>query len=115
MKINILSGSYKIIKSGSIIADEWASDIKFQLCPNAIISMTICLHFEEREGHERSLNVQSNTNTITFVCVNFGDTVGTSHPIEIGKISGKRIYFNFRNYEEKRVMRKIEYTFYEEV
>ena len=97
MKINILSGSYKVIKSGSIIADEWASDIKFQLCPNAIISMTICLHFEEREGHERSLNVQSNTN------------------IEIGKISGKRIYFNFRNYEEKRVMRKIEYTFYEEV
>lgn len=49
MKINILSGSYKVIKSGSIIADEWASDIKFQLCPNAIISMTICLHFEERE------------------------------------------------------------------
>lgn len=46
MKINILSGSYKVIKSGSIIADEWASDIKFQLCPNAIISMTICLHFE---------------------------------------------------------------------
>lgn len=114
MKITVSSGKYDVIENGSVIADAWESDIEFHLYVNPLGYITLILHFEEQKDSERKIEFEAKENKIKFTCINFEDTVGTSRPLELGVISGKKVYFNFRNYEEKKVMRKIEYTFYEE-
>lgn len=112
MNVTVSSGKFDVISSGLVIADNWESDIEFHININKLIKLHVKLRFIEEEGAERDFRIESEEAALVFKCVNFGDTVGTSYPLEIASFSGKKIYFNFRNYEEKKVMRKIEYTFY---
>lgn len=112
MKVTVSSGEYDVISSGCVVADSWESDIQFHIQLEDSLTIEIVLHFEYLENKEREFSVESTENSLIFKCVNFSDTVGTSQPIELGVFFGKTIFFGFRNYEEKHVMRKIEYAFY---
>lgn len=111
MEVKVSSGKYNVISSGLVLADAWDSDIEFhvQIIKGTILN--IKLKFEEKEGRNRDLEIESEKNALVFKCINFSDSSGTAFPIEIGTFIGKRLFFNFRNYGEKNVMRKVEYTF----
>ncbi len=112
MNVTVSSGKYDVISSGCVIADAWESDIQFHIHLNALTILEVELRFEYEEGKDRNFTVESTGKSLLFRCVNFSDTVGTSHPLEIGEFLGKKIFLSFRNYEEKNVMRKIDYAFY---
>ena len=112
MTISISSGKYDVIENGIVIADSWNSEIEFHVDANAILKFDIILKFIETSDGKQNFTKEVKDNKITFECVNFGNSTGTAYPLEIATIVGKKMYLNFRNYGEKDVMRKIEYTFY---
>lgn len=114
MNITVSSGKYDVIQSGLVIADSWNSDIEFHLQLSKITVLNVTLRFVEQEGADKNFEVLAESNALVFKCTNFMDSTGTSYPIELATIKGKKVFLNFRNYGEKNVMRKIEYAFYSE-
>lgn len=114
MKISVSSGKYDVIGSGLVIADSWNSNIEFHLHISNLLIFNIILVFLEKEKEKRKLEIETGNNTVTFNCINFEDTSGTAYPLEIATVKGKKIFLSFRNYGEKDIMRKIEYTFFVE-
>lgn len=112
MNVTISSGKYNVISSGCVVADSWESDIYFHVQINTSLTLEIVLHFEEIEGKGRDFTVEAKEKALYFKCINFSDTVGTASPLELGEFLGTTLFFYFRNYEEKGVMRKIDYAFY---
>ena len=114
MKITASSGNYQKIDSGLIIADKWDSDIIFHITDEKDFNYDVILKFKEDESgkQEFSRTIEKSKNTTIFECVNFRDTTGTKRPIQVVALEEKKVYITFRNYGEKNVMRKVEYTFY---
>lgn len=114
VQVSVSSGKYDVVSSGMIIADSWDSDIEFHLKVMKLLPLNVKLKFEENPEFEKIFKVESEENAIVFRCINFKDSTGTAYPIELATVKGKKILFYFRNYGEKNVIRKIEYTFYVE-
>lgn len=114
MEVSASSGKYSVISSGLVLADDWDSDIGFHVQITKEMVLNIKLKFEEKEGAGRDLEIEAGKDELIFKCINFSDSSGTAFPIEIGTFLGEKLFFNFRNYGEKNVMRKVEYTFFTE-
>jgi hypothetical protein len=111
-----------IISSGVVLAFKENSDVVFDFTEDGL-KLKLRLTFKRNDDLKQTILVltdNKNPEYIEFQCTNFSDIgTGTSQPIELGNIGGKKIYLNFWSYLDgdlngKARTRKIEYTVYQE-
>lgn len=109
----VRSGKYKIIETGSVIPFDGDTDVEFLITTTLDFTFTLKLVFEEN-GKERDIEkaVDEKENVISFRCLNFGAGAGTTEPLELATVSGKRVLLHFwtQRMTEKKNIRRIDYT-----
>lgn len=120
-KTNIYSGSYELIESNSILYFENDSPLEIEETVNSSFKLLIrFIHEKDDSGkHNLQFKVNTETNVIEYKCINFNNPLGTgtSKPIEICTIGGKKVYIHFWIYMlgGKNVFsRKMDYSLWKE-
>ena len=120
-KTNIYLGNYELIDSRSVILFD--SEIPIQIEEVFNSKFKIILRFISQKDdagiHNIQVNVDIQNNIIEYKCMNFDNPLGTgtNKPIEIGTISGKKVYVHFWLYAlggDNGVSRKLEYSVWKE-
>ena len=118
MNINVTSGGYEVVDTGSVVAFEEESDISFHFFGDNSFQFDLKITFRTDDTGKQTINRTVQGNDIEFTCTNFNDSgTGTSVPIELATFQGKKIYIRFWSYllgdiPNQKKTRKIEYTFY---
>lgn len=111
--MEIYSGNYKVIDSGSVITFDSNSGIDMILKIGVAFSVKLKFSFEENGG-ERSFDkiVDEKSNTISIRCINFDAGAGTVEPIRIAAVGGKSVYLHFwvEKLSANNYIRKLEYA-----
>lgn len=117
LEITKSSQKYDVLESGSLITYSNNADITFNLAFDDTFAFGLVLEFGSDGEKEHKLLKKVDQNTITLVCTNFDNPLGTGtiQPIELATYGGKKIYLNFWvNALANNSLKKISYTFYRE-
>lgn len=119
-KSNIYAGEYELIDSNSILYIDSELPIELEMVFTSTLKITIRFINIKNETGEKKLQVDVDTeeNIIEYKCINFDNHLGTgtSKPIEIGTVGGKKLFIHFWIYVmgNNSVTRKMEYSIWKE-
>lgn len=116
MQINLSSGNYNIVSSGQVFLFG-EEDLKIDVIANENFNFSIVLNFTKDVSEETTIEIEGEGNTISLKCVNFSDLgTGSSKPINIATIQGKKLFFMFWSYfegmPEQGQARSVKYTLF---
>lgn len=120
MKVTLYTSTYKIIDHGIVFLFKEDGDLTFEIDTGNFFSFKLILTFISKENEPQIINRTIKSNVITMECINFlSSGTGTSIPIELATIHGKRIYISFWTYLEgdvsgKDKSRSVKYTIFSE-
>ena len=95
MKIKF--GKYEVLDSGTIVGvKEEPLDFIIEEKTNFIVRLVFVDDKKVKDHHRKAQLFGDNGVEITFT--NYNNSLGTGNaiPLEIGRLQGKRLYFNFR-------------------
>ncbi len=113
--MEIFSGKYKVLNSGSVFTFDEGSNIEMVIKPSATFSFRLILEFVENGGERDFVrSVDEKKGIIKIECINFGLGAGTVEPLEIGMAGGRKIYLHLwiECVSANRNVRKVEYTIF---
>lgn len=113
--MELYSGNYKVIDSGTIILYDEKSNVKFLVKPSVKFSFELIIEFEENGGERNLLKkADENPNIITLKCINFGEGAGTIEPIELAVVGGKRVSLHLwvKKIADTKYIREMTFTIY---
>ena len=117
MNIKRLSSNYRILDSGSVMTFDSTAELTFDIKMDDSFSFTLIFRFESTDDGKQKLKNSVDGSVITLSCINWNNSLGTgtTHPIELAKFNGKKIYVNFWVYAlASNSLHNIMYTFYSE-
>ncbi len=115
MKIKMQTQGYEILEAKTVLLLDEGADFTLEFI-EGVIHFKVALFFENDESGKTLIFPLIQENTLKLRCTNFSDLgSGTTVPIEIATIKGKKLYIHFWSYLEgqisgKKRVRKIEYT-----
>lgn len=113
--VKTYSGNYQVFASGLFFSFSEHDDFRLEItAPNGFnFSMYIKI---VDDGGERNLEKNVNGNNMYFTCLNFGMGAGTSKPIEIATVGGKKMYIHFwlEAIDSSQQVHSLKYTIYTE-
>lgn len=119
MKVSLQSLNYDIIDHGIVFLFDENSDLTFNIDAENGFNFKLILKFVNNiVSSKQVINRSVINNEIILECVNFSSSgTGTSIPLEIAKISGKRVYLIFWVYLEGDVIgqkksKSVKYTLF---
>lgn len=115
LEITKSSQKYDVLESGSLITYSNNADVTFNLTFDDTFAFGLVLEFGSDGEKEHKLFKKVDQNTITLVCTNFDNPLGTGtiQPIELATYGNKKVYLNFWvNALANNSLKKISYTFY---
>ena len=118
MVIKKRSSDYNIIDSGIMFSFESNGNFIFEIETEDKITLQIVIEFSTDDSGKQFIDINSYENTFKMTCINFlSSGTGTTAPLEIGSIKGKKIYITFWAYLEGNVegavkSRSIKYTLF---
>lgn len=120
MKINIYTSNYEVIDHGTVFLFDENSDLTFDIDTGKEFSFQLTIKFINDDNGKQIINrtINLENKVITMECLNFlSSGTGTSKPIEIATVKGKKIYLSFwmyleGDYEGKDKTRSLKYTFF---
>lgn len=118
MDVRKRSSNYDIIDSGIMFSFNINDGFVFEIDNGNNGILTISIDFFEDESNKQYINVDGTNGIFKMMCFNFlSSGTGTTTPVEIGKVNGKKVYLHFWVYLEGDVenvekTRSIKYTFY---
>lgn len=112
MKIKLSTNGYQIINSGLAFLYDNESELTMNIDTEKNFSFTLVLKFKTTENKEQSIEKNINENTITLICNNFENPLGTGtvKPISLATLDNKDLLLHFWSYTQD-AMRKVEYSF----
>ena len=118
---NIYSGSYELINSKSVLYFESDAPLEIEEIFDSSFKLTIRIINDKDDSgtHNLQFKVNPATNVIEYRCINFDNPLGTgtSKPIEICTVDGKKVYIHFWIYSmggANGITRKIDYSLWKE-
>lgn len=115
--MNIYSGDYRVIESGSVIPFNGNYTTEFQLQLQTDFMIRLQISFEENGG-ERDIikKVDEDEMIVEYKCVNFGSGAGTIEPLDLATVEGKKVYIHLwaQRLSSKNNTRRIDYTIFSE-
>lgn len=118
MNIIKVTNNCKVLDSGTVQTFDEKSSMKLQLEFNESFKMEICLDFKTTESKSHNLETKIEGNKISFICSNFNNSLGTGTtiPLSIAVVNGKKVFFSFWVYSVgEHASRKIDYCIYQEI
>lgn len=119
MRISLNSSNYNIIDYGTVFLFDENSDLTFEIDTENNFIFRLILKFTYNPlNSQQIINKTVANGEILFECVNFlSSGTGTSVPLEIATIQGKRMYILFWTYIEGDVVgqkksRSVKYTLF---
>ena len=111
--VQIKTGQFQILASGQaiVLANE-ESSILFGKDPG---SLTLSFTFREDGKEPRMESNQRKAQELFLTFWNFNNSLGLGNvePLEIGTMTGEKLFFSYRIFSlTDKTMRTIEYTFY---
>lgn len=114
--ISINTNNHKVISSGTIIGFSNSPNFTFNIS-NSSFSFQLKLTFllDDSQKDQVISSTILDGNVIELKCFNFTNTLGsgTTTPINLATLNGKKIYFRFIAHDMTSLPR-LTYTFYEE-
>lgn len=113
MKIDVFSNNKNVIASNSVIMFTSSDELILSIKADSGFAFKIHLEFEEDETKKRDLASKVENNDIFFKCMNFDDVgAGTTNPIDIATVEGKKVYIHFWSWRPAKEVRRIQYTLF---
>lgn len=115
--MEIYSGNYQVIESGSVITFDANSGVEMVIKPSTFFSFRVIIKFEENGGERDIVKlVDEKSETICITCVNFDLGAGTVEPLELATTGGKKVYFHLwvEKVSANNFIRRVEYTAFRE-
>lgn len=120
-RTNIYSGGVELIDSNTLLFFDSSSPLEIEEIFNPSFKITIRIINENDDTGTHSLQykVIKEESIIEYKCINFNNSLGTgtSQPMEIFTINGKKYYIHFWIYTmsgEKGTTRKLDYSLWKE-
>lgn len=118
MKISKSSEGLEVIDSSTVYLPNPESDFTLHFCDEPGFDMTLEIKFVNEESGDAVIKRYAEGNKIHYDCMNFSDAgTGTTDPIELAVLKGKKMYIMFWSclqgrWEGKKKIRKVEYTIF---
>lgn len=112
MQIKLSTNNYQITNSGVAFLYDSKSELTMKINADKNFSFTLVLKFKTTENKEQAIEKEISENTITLICNNFLNALGTGtiKPISLATINDKELLLHFWSYTQED-MRKVEYSF----
>ncbi|WP_406567499.1 DUF6864 domain-containing function [Azospirillum canadense] len=110
--ISVRTGGKTVLQTGVLIVNGDNVDFEFPGQPPFVVRV----RFTDDASGKSNASYKSSSNQFNLSLVNFNSTLGQGlkEPLEIGKIGGKNMQFNFRVYALQGGDRQFTFTFYVE-
>ena len=118
MNISKFSSNYNVLDSGSVMTFDSEAQVGFNVECDETFAFKVVIRFERENSELSEIRRSAEGNTIIYTCINFRSNVGvgTSEALELATYNGKKIFFHFWIYDlGQAVLRKVEYTLYQEM
>ncbi len=118
MKVKLSSLKYEIISNGTVLLFDENADFTLKIDDEQGFKFDIILMFKFDESGNKVINRKIINNSIEMTCMNFDENgTGTSIPIEVATIKGKKMYIAFWSYldgdvEGQKKSRSVKYTLF---
>lgn len=120
MQVKLSSQNREIISHGTVFLFDKDGDLTLNIYAGNSFELVLTINFTEDISQEGRIETNLSDNHLKIMCINFASQgTGLTAPLEIAIIDGKKIYFMFWAYlegneENKKRVRKVEYTLYSE-
>ena len=117
MKFSIMTNRYRVIDTGVFITYDCTSDAIIDVDTENGFKFKLTLKFNEDDEKQHKLIKEVTDDIIILSCVNFNSSlgIGTKKPLHIATVDDKALLFHFWVSTVENDMRRIEYTFLQEV
>lgn len=118
MNISKFSSNYNVLDSGSVMTFDSDAEVGFDVECDETFGFKVVIRFEKEDSGLSEIRRSAEGNAIIYTCINFRNNVGagTSQALELATYNGKKIFLHFWIYDlGQAVIRKVEYTIYQEM
>lgn len=117
MKFEITTNGYRVIYSGVVILYDCNSDATINVDTENGFKFKMILKFTEDDDEQHKLIKEVTDDSIVLTCINFSSSlgIGTKKPLPVATIDDKDLIFHFCVCTLGDDMRRVEYTFLQEV
>lgn len=107
------SGNYHVFESGKFFSFSEHDDFRLEVIATSNFTFDLYVKVVE-DGGERHVGKSVEGNNIYFTCLNFGAGAGTTQPLEIATVDGKKMFIHFwvETVDTSKKVHSFTYTIY---